>query len=109
MDLRSIYPKEELSSDAPPRLSFQMSLGNARARDAELSRLAGSPDRAEQHQACGILGAEAAAAPPKEPIPACWDRPDASYWLLHTEVDSKAFCYSSEGLYMAATLCAAEL
>ena len=58
-----------------------MSLGNARAQDAELSRLASSPDRAEQHQAYGILDTEAAAAPPKREL---WANPS----LLDTETEA---------------------
>ena len=75
----------------------------------ELSRLAASPDRAEQHSAYGVLETEAAAAPPKEQIPDCWGRPNASYWLLRADVDSQSFNYSTEELRIAATLCAAEL
>ena len=86
-----------------------MSLERARVQDVELSRLAASPDRAEQHSAYGVLETGAAAAPPKEQIPACWGRPNASYWLLRADADSQAFNYSTEELHIAATLCAAEL
>ena len=51
-----------------------MCLGRARARDVELRRLATYPDRAGQGGAYGVLETGAAAAPPKEQIPACWDQ-----------------------------------
>ena len=79
MDLRDFTRGDELLRDAPRRAFISMSLDRDRVQDVELSRLAASFDRAEQHQAFGIPETEAAAAPPKEQIPACWDRPDASY------------------------------
>ena len=109
MDLREYKPSDELLRDTPRRAFLRISLVRAGEQDVEPRRLAASPDRAEQHQAHGVLETEAAAAPPKVQIPACWDRPNASYWLLHADVDSRAFNYSAEELRIAATLCAAEL
>ena len=109
MDVLSIAHEDEPLRGAPRRLYIRMSLENARVQDKELCRLATSPDKAEQTQAFAILEAEAAAAPPKELIPSCWGRRNASYWLMRTEVDSQAYSYASEELHIAATFCAAEL
>ena len=109
MDLRDFKPSDELLRDTPRRAVLRRSLDHARVQDAQLSRLAASPDRAGQRRAHGIPETEAAAAPPKEQIPACWDRPNASYSLLHADVDSQAFKYARVQLRTAATLCAAEL
>ena len=96
MDLRDFKPSDELLLDTPRRVFLRMSWDRARIQDVEVSRLAASPDRAEQHQAYGALETEAAAAPPAKGTPACWDRPNASYWLLRADVDSQAFSYSTE-------------
>ena len=56
-----------------------MSLDHARVQDEELNRLPASSDRAEQRQAYGILETEAAVAPPRGRIPACWGHPNASF------------------------------
>ena len=45
----------------------------------------------------------------RKQIPACWGQPNASYWPLRTDVDSQASAYSSDELFIAATLCAAGL
>ena len=74
MDLREYKPSEELLRGAPCRAFLRMCLGRARVRDVELRRLATYPDRAEQGGAYGVLETGAAAAPPKEQIPACWDQ-----------------------------------
>ena len=109
MDLREYKPSEELLRGAPCRAFLRMSLGRARVQAVELRRLATSPDRAEQHGAYGILETGAAAAPPKEQIPACWGRPNASYSLLRADVEPQAFKYTRVQLRAAASLCAAEL
>ena len=93
MGSRDLKPSEKLLRDTPRRVFIRMSLGRARVQDVELSRLAASSYRAERHRAYGILETEAAAAPPKEQIPACWGHPDAGFWLLRTDVDSHAFSY----------------
>ena len=67
------------------------------------------PETAENQQAIAILESEAAAVPKKELIPPRRGRPNASYWLKHTEADSQAFSYASEELHIAAAFCAAEL
>ena len=77
-DLCSIA-HEEPRAGAPRCLCIRVSLENARIQDKELCRLASSPDRAEHTQAIAILEPEAAAAPPKELIPTCWGRQNASY------------------------------
>ena len=89
MDLREYKPSEELLWGAPCRAFLRTSLGRARVQDVGLRGLATSPDRAEQHGAYGILETGAAAASPKEPIPACWGRPNASYSLLRTDAESQ--------------------
>ena len=79
MDLREYKPSEELLRGAPCRVFLRMCLGRARVRDVELRRLATYPDRAEQGGAYGVLETGAAAAPPKEQIPACGTKcPNAS-------------------------------
>ena len=87
----------------------------------ELSRLAASPDRAEQHSAYGVLETEAAAAPPEEQIPACWGRRMRAIGCPMLRADAprrcadigcsapQSFNYSTEELRIAATLRAAEL
>ena len=72
MDLREYKPSEELLRGAPCRVFLRMCLGRARVRDVELRRFGTYPDRAEQGGAYGVLETGAAAAPPKERIPASW-------------------------------------
>ena len=71
--------------------------------------MAKSTDPADNQQAIAILQSEATAAPEKEPIPSCWDHPNAAYWLLRAKADSRAFIYSQKELYIATVFCAAEL
>ena len=106
----SSLPDMNVELPEEPRLSFMhVSLDLAQTQDRELRRLATSSEQADSHQAVAILQSEALAVPEKEHIQKCWDHPDASYWLLHTEADSDAFAYSKEDLYISATFCAAEL
>ena len=100
----------ELNLFEEPRFLFlRVSLERAQAQDAELRRLAQSSNPDDSQTALAILQTEAMAAPPKEPIDACWDHANASFWLLHTSADSKAFIYSQDELRIASIFCAAEL
>ena len=95
--------------EAPRFLFIRASLESAQAQGRELRRLAKSMDPADKQQAVAILQSEAIAAPENQPIPACWGRPNAAYWLQHTEADAQAFTYSEEELYIATVFCSAEL
>ena len=95
--------------DAPRFLFIRLSLEAAQLQDKGLRRLAKSSGPADNQQAVAILQAGATAAPEKEPTPSRWDPPNASFWWLHTQADSRAFIYTPEELYIATVFCAAEL
>ena len=106
----SSFAMENAELPKEPRFLFiRASLELAQLQDRELRRLAKSPDAADTQQAVSILQSEAIAAPEKGLIQPCWGHPNASYWLLHTKSDPRAFIYSEEDLYIATVFCAAEL
>ena len=70
---------EKLELPAEPRFLFaRASLESAQLQDRELRRLAKSTDPADNQQAIASLQSEATAAPEKELIPSCWDRPETA-------------------------------